>query len=109
MKKSQQILPLTLLLCITTEIRAQPTPLTYQGRLTQDGMQVNGFYDLRFTLFDAATSGTVVGSTLTNAPVGVSNGLFTVALDFGGGVFDGGARWLEIGVRTNASMGSYVT
>jgi hypothetical protein len=31
----------------------------------------------------------------------VSNGYFTVVLDFGAGVFTGPGRWLEIGVRTN--------
>ena len=44
---------------------------------------------------------------LTNAPMGVSNGLFVVLLDFGDGAFDGSARWLEIGVRTNGSRGAY--
>jgi hypothetical protein len=33
--------------------------------------------------------------------VGVTNGLFTVLVDFGAGVFTGNSNWLSIGVRTN--------
>jgi hypothetical protein len=33
--------------------------------------------------------------------VPVTNGLYTVALDFGANVFDGNARWLALSVRTN--------
>jgi hypothetical protein len=44
---------------------------------------------------------TCVAGPITNSPVAVSNGLFTVALDFGDSVFTGEARWLELGVRTN--------
>ena len=46
--------------------------------------------------------------TNTPAPVAVSNGLFTVTLDFGTGIFTGPARWLEIGVRT-ANIGAFTT
>ncbi len=81
---------------------AQGTAFTYQGRLNDGANPANGNYDLRFTLFDALTVGNQVGSLLTNSPVSVSNGLFTVTLDFGAN-FPGADRWLEIGLRTNAS------
>lgn len=85
---------------------AQSTAFTYQGRLADGSVPATGIYDLRFTLYDAGTNGNVVAGPLTNAPVGVTNGLFQVTLDFGAGVFDGSGRWLEIGVRTNGG-GAY--
>ena len=80
---------------------AQGTAFTYQGRLDAAGAPANGSFDLRFAIYDAASGGSLLAGPLTNTAVAVSNGLFTVALDFGAGVFDGPARWLEIGVRTN--------
>jgi hypothetical protein len=56
---------------------------------------------MQFSLWDAASGGSQLGGTLTVAPVGVTNGLFTVTLDFGTRVFTGPPRWLEIAVRTN--------
>jgi trimeric autotransporter adhesin len=88
---------------------AQGTAFTYQGRLTSGTNVANGNYDLQFYLRDALMAGNPVGNTNTLAPVAVSNGLFTVALDFGAGIFTGPARWLEIGVRTNGSLGPYST
>ena len=41
--------------------------------------------------------------------MGVTNGLFTVQLDFGMSPFNGNPRWLEIGVRPGASTGAYTT
>src|SRR5438034_3257052 len=53
-----------------------------------------------FHLYDASTDGNLLGNTgILSASV--SNGLFIVLLDFGNGVFDGNARWLEINVQTN--------
>ena len=91
------------------QVSAQGTAFTYQGRLNDNGNPASGTYDLQFTLRDALTAGNVIGSSLTNSTVAVSNGLFTVTVDFGGGVFSGAARWLEIGVRTNGSVSAYTT
>ena len=89
--------------------QAQGTAFTYQGRLNASGNPANGSYDMQFYLRDALTAGNPVGDTNTLAPVAATNGLFTVMLDFGAGIFTGPARWLEIGVRTNGSAGAYTT
>jgi len=78
---------------------AQSTAFTYTGRLNNDGVPVNGAYDLRFTLFDASAGGNVIAGPLTVSPVDVANGLFTVRIDFGAGVFSGPPRWLNVEVR----------
>jgi hypothetical protein len=79
--------------------QGQTTTFTYQGQLTDAGAAANGNYDLQFALFDAASGGTQIGSTLARASVAVSNGVFTVQLDFGVSAFPGSDRFLEIGVR----------
>jgi hypothetical protein len=89
--------------------KAQCTAFTYQGRLADGGSAATGTYDMRFTIYDAVSGGSMAGDPVTNASTGVSNGLFTVALNFGMGVFTGPARWLEIEVRTNGSVGAYST
>jgi len=92
----------------TSIAHAQGTAFTYQGRLNGGGSPATGIYDFRFTICDAVTNGTLVAVPLTNSATGVTNGLFTVSLDFGGGIFTGNALWLELGVRTNGS-GSFTT
>jgi len=105
------IITLFTLLALVGSLVAAPlgTAFTYQGRLSDGANPANGIYDLRLTLYDAATNGSVVAGPLTNAAVAVSNGLFTTALDFGSGVFDGNARWLELGVRSNGSAADFTT
>lgn len=80
-------------------VQAQTTAFTYQGRLSDSSMAANGTYDLRFGLFDAASGGTQIGATLTRPAVNVSNGVFTVQLDFGASAFPGANRFLEIAVK----------
>src|SRR5882672_8470384 len=104
MKYRIPILLWTLVLVIgVRQVSAQGTAFTYQGRLSDGSQPANGNYDLTFSLFGTSNAGSQVGFTLTHSAVGVSNGLFTVLLDFGIGVFTGADRWLEISVRTNGS------
>jgi hypothetical protein len=72
---------------------------TYQGRLVVSGSPASGNYDFTFTLFDAATGGNQVGSTITVLTQTLSVGTFTVVLNFLSNSFQGDARWLQIGVR----------
>ena len=78
---------------------AQTNGFTYQGRLTDGGTAANGNYDLQFALFDSLSGGSQVGSTQTINTVAVSNGVFTVSLDFGANAFPGASRFLEISAR----------
>ena len=86
-------------------LHAQGTAFTYQGRLNNTGGPANGSYDFKFTLFATNISGSAVAGPVTNSAAAVSNGLFTAAIDFGAGIFNGGTNWLEIAVRTNGSSG----
>src|SRR5215471_2757769 len=73
---------------------AQGTAFTYQGRLNDGGSQASGNYDMEFYLRTAASAGSPVGATNFLAPVPVTNGLLTVVVDFGSGIFTGLPLWL---------------
>jgi hypothetical protein len=81
------------------------TAFTYQGKLTDGGSPANGTYDFGFVLQDAASFGNQEGFTYAQ-DVEVTEGLFTVELDFGE-VFDGTALWMIILVRPGDSTGGY--
>lgn len=85
------------------------TDFTYQGQLKDAGNLANGIYDFQFKLYDADLNGNLVGSpnTVTINDQQVTNGLFTVTLNFGDSAFNGEARWLEVGVRPGASVAAY--
>jgi len=81
--------------------------IPYQGQLQDNGTAANGAYDFQFKLFDNASAGSQIGGELNKEDVTVANGLFAVELDFGSGVFNGEARYLEFGVRPGANTGAY--
>src|SRR5262249_51984327 len=94
------------LVCASSAV-AQTTTFTYQGKLTDGGSAPSGtiIYEMQFKLFDASSGGlqqpqpTPVTLSFTVAggnAVSVVNGVFTVSLDFGAGVFPGANRFLEI-------------
>lgn len=90
--------------------QAQNTAFTYQGRLAENNVAVNGGYDMQFRLYDNpnAGEGTQQGATVSKPNTQVSNGLFTVELDFGSAVFAlGGELFLEINIRPSGSQGGY--
>lgn len=75
------------------------TSFTYQGRLRDANHVANGMYDFQFRLFGSAEGDDQVNADVFFSDVSVIDGHFAVGLDFGSGVFDGTARWLEIGIR----------
>ena len=79
-------------------------PFTYQGQLQNNGLPASGTYNFTFTLFNAGTGGAYDGpGPHTNNGVIVSNGLFTVLIDFGASVWNGTTNWLEVAVETNGA------
>ncbi len=95
------LIGLAAVLSVSRGVFAQGTAFTYQGRLNSSGNSASGSYDFRFKLFVDALGNTQAGGTLLTNGIPVTNGLFTVAIDFGSGIFNGTSYWLEVGVRTN--------
>ncbi len=82
---------------------------TYQGQLTQGGSPAVGSFDLTFTLFDQSSGGSAVAAILSRAAQTVTDGRFTVELDFGPSAFTGNARWLEITVAPSGGIATILT
>jgi hypothetical protein len=85
------------------------TAFSYQGQLKDANGPVTDSCDFQLSLWDALSGGSQIGTTLTRSGVAVSEGLFTVQLDFGANAFNGNARWLETAVRCPSGGGVYNT
>ena len=81
------------------------TAFTYQGYLEDGGSPANGAFDLEFKLFDTAIEGSQLGTTAAFEDVSVTDGVFSVLLDFG--ITIGGGTYIETGVRYGNSTGEH--
>lgn len=75
------------------------TAFTYQGRLAVDGVPANGNYDVSFVLWNAAAAGSQVATAGPYTSVPVTNGLFSVSVDFALPYLEGAPRWIEVLVK----------
>jgi hypothetical protein len=73
------------------------TTITYQGQLQDGGEPFSGTVGMSFVLHEHDTDHLPIGPTISLNQVAVSDGLFTVELDFGE-VFTGQPLWLEASV-----------
>jgi hypothetical protein len=93
--------------------QAVTSAFTYQGDLRDQGLPVEGFADLEFSIWSAASGGAQIGATQTALSVSIVNGRFAVPLNAGGefGInpFDGQKRWLQIAVRSTNSGGVFTS
>ncbi len=75
------------------------TAFTYQGSLKDNGVPANGLHDFLFFLYAVENDGVPLGGESPHLSVPVTDGLFTLPLQFPFEAFTGEARWLEIFVR----------
>ena len=85
------------------------TAFTYQGRLKDGGSPANGVYDLQFTLYADSGGASLVAGPITIEDLSLTDGYFTVQLDFGVGAFNGQERYLLVGVRPGASVDPFTS
>jgi hypothetical protein len=113
------IVMMVLLLGLAGAIRAEDlgTVFSYQGRLETAGSPpLNGSYDFQFRVYDTPDVGTgiLIGESMAEPNVPVTEGIFTVQLDpdpneTAPNLFNGEIRYLEIAVRKTGSAESYFT
>jgi hypothetical protein len=91
---------------------AVPGLINYQGKLTDaSGVSLDGFYNIRFSLYNVATGGTSMWEELQN-DISVVDGILSVHLgsvtSFPSNIFDNDNLYLKIEIE-NPSSGLYET
>ncbi|MGB7202255.1 MAG: hypothetical protein WBD16_08290 [Pyrinomonadaceae bacterium] len=104
------LVALLIVVLFAAGVSAQTSSFTYQGKLADSGVAANGTYDITFKLYDTLANGVQIGTDIVRDNVIVSDGGFTVDLDFGAAAFaNGGSRFLQIEVRPGTSVGTFTT
>ncbi len=81
---------------------------TYQGELRASGVPANALYDFEVELYDAEVGGSPL-ATVTVDDTAVTEGLFSLPLDFTSVPFEAGQQyWLALRVRDGADTGGYI-
>lgn len=104
------ILATSLLVALSpTQVNAQSAAISFQGQLGDGGRPATGQYDFVFRLFDAASGGAEQAQAIALNNRGVTNGYFTVPLDFGIAAYSGGgSRFIQMEVRTAGTQDGFV-
>jgi hypothetical protein len=95
----------TAMVCAAMPASASPTAFTYQGHLVQDGAAADGAYEFQIRLLNDV-GGQIGATQFANAIV--TEGAFSMEIDFGAAAFDGNDRFLEISVRSLVDGGAYI-
>ncbi|MCK5125244.1 MAG: hypothetical protein KAR42_03220 [candidate division Zixibacteria bacterium] len=107
--KTVLALTIILLFCTAMLVAEIPSPIPYQGRLTDDtGAPVaDGTYELTFSIYEGKANGTPLW-TAPSRSVNVAAGLFTFDLgyspSFPDGLFEDSVRYLGITVGSDAEI-----
>jgi hypothetical protein len=88
---------------VQAPLAAPSTAFTYQGELLKDNQPYTGTCQLRFELYSASDGTGKLGPTVDWLNQAVSNGLFTVLLDFGN-QFNGSVRYLKTSVMCTGEV-----
>ena len=97
----RHLLLIFLLLMSSSVLFAQSAEFSYQGTLQSSGVPANGTFPMTFGLWPVESGGSAI-ATIGPLNVTVTNGNFSVRLDFGGAAFPGADRYLEINVSGTA-------
>ena len=114
-KRTNVWMGVALVLMTSARLLAAPAgkAITYQGNLQDNGVPANGNYDMVVTMWDSLVGGQAVSLSYyyDGVPghypaVVVTDGLFTLTVDFGS--FDSSDRYLQIAVRPHG-QGNFTT
>jgi hypothetical protein len=90
-------------------IVAQTTVMPYERTLNIGGVPANGSYDLRFILYTTQGGAVQVGNPVERLNIDVSNGTYSVDIDFGAMPFTTQTElWVDVSYKLAGNGGGYI-